>query len=232
MWNWMSVGGGDGFQNAIDPTNPQHLLSPSRRTLGIERYDIATGQTRSIKPNAPVVGGRGGGGGGGAGGGGGRGNIIPEPPAGHAVIQFNWNSPIVLSPHDPNVHLPRRQSALHLAQPGDTWTMTKDAGQERRPQPASDSRRRVRSADLRASLTLSTAAGGGAGAGGGGGGGGGGGRGGGSRPGEACIMSKDDGYVGERVRHADRNRRVAGACRAFSGPAPTTATCRSARTAA
>jgi BNR/Asp-box repeat len=125
MWDWMSVGGGDGFQNVIDPSNENVFITESQNA-GIQRYDLATGVTRSIKPVCPSCGGgRGGGGGGGGGGfgGGGRGNIIPEPAQG-TVIQFNWNSPMLLSPHDSNVlYLGGHQLFISHNQ-GDTWTMT------------------------------------------------------------------------------------------------------------
>src|SRR5205823_4698287 len=66
QWMWMSVGGGDGFQNQIDPTDFNIFYTESQNA-GINRYDLTIGETRSIKPNA------GGGGRGGGGGGGGRG---------------------------------------------------------------------------------------------------------------------------------------------------------------
>ena len=59
MWDWISVGGGDGFQNAIDPSNENIFITESQNA-GIQRYDIATGWTVSIKPNAGGAG-RGGG---------------------------------------------------------------------------------------------------------------------------------------------------------------------------
>jgi hypothetical protein len=183
MWDWMSVGGGDGFQNAIDPSNENVFITESQNA-GIQRYDIASGTTVSIKPTA----GGGGRGGGGGGGGGGRSNIIPEPPAG-AVIQFNWNAPILLSPHDPNLlYLGGRQLFISHDQ-GTTWTMTKDMGKN-----VDLDQRQI----LGVSYALPTCSGGRAGGGGGaagGGGGGGGGRAAGSGPGDPCILSKHDGYV-------------------------------------
>jgi photosystem II stability/assembly factor-like uncharacterized protein len=131
MWDWMSVGGGDGFQNAIDPDNDNVFITESQNA-GIQRYDLATGATRSIKPSCPACGGRGGGGGGaggggGFGGGGGRGNIIPEPPQG-TVIQFNWNSPMLISPHDSNMLFLGGRQLFISRDLGNTWTMTKDMG--------------------------------------------------------------------------------------------------------
>ena len=50
-WNWISVGGGDGFQNQIDPTNPNIFYTESQN-LGIQRYNLETGETQSIAPPA------------------------------------------------------------------------------------------------------------------------------------------------------------------------------------
>jgi hypothetical protein len=157
MWDWMSVGGGDGFQNAIDQADPYIFYTESQNG-SIQRYDLNTGTTRSVRPNAG--GGRGGGGGGrggGAGAGananptavaggeapaaaaeiaaaqaaasGGRGgpNVLNELPAG-SVSAFNWNSPILLSPYDSNtIYLGGRQLFISHNR-GDTWTATKDMG--------------------------------------------------------------------------------------------------------
>jgi hypothetical protein len=72
-------------------------------------------------------GGRGGGGGGGGqGGGGGRGNILNEPPA-NTVMQFNWNSPILLSTVTHKLYLGGRQLFISHDM-GDHWFMTKDMG--------------------------------------------------------------------------------------------------------
>ena len=60
MWNWISVGGGDGFQTQVDPTDPNIFYTESQNG-NINRYDLNTGQTQSIRPRAG-----GGGGGGGA----------------------------------------------------------------------------------------------------------------------------------------------------------------------
>lgn len=104
MWDWMSVGGGDGFQNAIDMDNPNIFYTESQN-LGIQRYDIETGVSQSVKPNVPAIlaalnPNRGGGGGGG-GRGAARLNVFPEPPVA-TPWAFNWNSPIILSHFDQN----------------------------------------------------------------------------------------------------------------------------------
>jgi hypothetical protein len=203
MWDWMSVGGGDGFQNVIDWQDENVFITESQNA-GIQRYDLKTGQTRSIKPSAGGGGGRGGGGGGGGVGGGGRGNVLNEPPAG-TVMQFNWNSPILLSTVTHTLYLGGRQLFISHDM-GDHWFMTKDMG---------------KNVDLNARQIMGVSyalpnctAGGGGGRGGGGGGGAAGGAGGagaagGGAVGEVtappqaarggagvpCINSRHDGYV-------------------------------------
>jgi hypothetical protein len=71
MWNWISVGGGDGFQTQVDPTDHRVFYTESQNG-NIRRYDLNDGTNASIRPTAGG-GGRGGGGGGGGGGRGGGG---------------------------------------------------------------------------------------------------------------------------------------------------------------
>jgi hypothetical protein len=154
QWNWISVGGGDGFQSQIDPTDPNIFYTESQNN-GMQRYDLNTGQTQSVKPNVPQAAGAGGGGGGGAAGGaggaagggagaagggaaggggggggrgGGRGNVINTPPEPDAIVQFNWNTPIRLSPHNPSTVLVGGRQLFISRDRGQTWTVSKSLG--------------------------------------------------------------------------------------------------------
>ncbi len=122
MWMWASVGGGDGFQSQIDRDNPNIFYTESQNG-NISRYNLETGETRNIRPSVGL-GGRGGGGGGG--GGIGRGNILN--PIEGATIQFNWNSPIRLSPHNTATILFGGRSLFISRDRGETWTTTKEHG--------------------------------------------------------------------------------------------------------
>lgn len=129
QWMWQSVGGGDGFQSQIDRDNPNIFYTESQNA-GISRYNYDIAETRSIKPNAGFGGGRGGAGGGGAGGGAGavgRGNIL-NPPAAGTPMQFNWNSPIRLSPHNTATLYLGGRSLFISRNRGETWVMTKEMG--------------------------------------------------------------------------------------------------------
>jgi hypothetical protein len=128
MWNWISVGGGDGFQTQIDPTDPNVFYTESQNG-NINRYDLNTGLSQNIRPNAGGGGGRGGGGGGGGGGRGGRGNILsgPEDPWPHS---YNWNSPIRISPHNPSTLLFGGTRLYVSRDRGATWVMSPVLGKK------------------------------------------------------------------------------------------------------
>ena len=174
QWMWMSVGGGDGFQNQIDPTDFNIFYTESQNA-GIQRYNTATGEAQSIKPCVQLTNpnaGRGGGGGGGFGGCQ-KTNIVNPTPG--AVIQFNWNSPILLSPHNPSMILLGGRSLYISRDRGNNWWATKELGKGIDV----NTRQIMGVAYSQPSC---------------GGGGGGGGRGG-AGPGVACILSKHDGYT-------------------------------------
>ncbi len=167
QWNWISVGGGDGFQTQVDPTNPNVFYTESQNG-NINRYDVSTGVTQSIRPS---LAGRGGGGGGGQGGGG-RGNVINTPPA-DAIMQFNWNTPIRLSPHNPSTVIVGGRQLFISRDRGQSWMMSQNIGK------GIDITQRT---ILEQSYGLPACGGGGRG-------------GGGQNRGKPCILSRHDGYV-------------------------------------
>jgi photosystem II stability/assembly factor-like uncharacterized protein len=73
--HWTPVGGGDGFYIQVNPKDHNELYR-NLQMGNIERFDQRSGQTLPIIPKAPLDG---------------------EP------YRFNWNSPILLSPHDPGI---------------------------------------------------------------------------------------------------------------------------------
>jgi photosystem II stability/assembly factor-like uncharacterized protein len=121
--DWYRIGGGDGFFSAIDPTDWTVGFTESQGG-NINRFDLRTGESRSIRPRLRSQSGRGGGGGGG-GQGGQPSNIVPEPPAG-TQLRFNWSSPFLLSPHNPSIIYFGGNRLFRSYDRGDTWTMTPD----------------------------------------------------------------------------------------------------------
>ena len=163
MWNWISVGGGDGFQTMIDPNDPNIFYTESQNG-NINRYDLNTGQTTNIRPR---IGGAGRAGGGGGGQGGPQGsNILNEPPS-DQLMQFNWNTPIRISPHNPNTILFGGRHFFVSRNRGNTWTMSPVMGKS-----IDTSKRNI----LEQSYGMP-----GCGRGGG--------------PGVRCILSRHDGFV-------------------------------------
>jgi photosystem II stability/assembly factor-like uncharacterized protein len=71
--DWYTVGGGDGFYAQVDPTDANTIYRNSQMN-GLSRYDMRIGRSKTIRPLASQK----------------------EPP-----YRFNWNSPILISPHDP-----------------------------------------------------------------------------------------------------------------------------------
>ena len=71
--DWFNIGGGDGFQCRIDPEDP-NTSTRSRRKAALQRLDLRTGVSVSIRPRGDSITGlRAGGAAGGAQAGGGRG---------------------------------------------------------------------------------------------------------------------------------------------------------------
>ena len=122
--DWYGVGGGDGFYSAIDPSDWKIVYTESQNG-NVNRYDLRTGESQSIRPRAPGSGRGGGGGGGGAGGGNVPSNIVPPPPEG-TQIRTNWNSPFMLSPHNPSVIYIGTNYLFKSLDRGNTYTMSPD----------------------------------------------------------------------------------------------------------
>lgn len=68
---WFMTRGGDGFETVVDPTDPDILYAESQYG-GLVRYDRRTGETTDIKPRA---------------------GANDEP------LRWNWNAPVIISPH-------------------------------------------------------------------------------------------------------------------------------------
>ena len=169
--DWFGIGGGDGFQTAVDPTD-YHIVYSESQDGNTNRYDLRTGRSQSIRPRgAAGRGGRGaaaagappagadvaGGAATGRGGRGGRGGAgrgagtegQANPPAvqvggaaGQAAAnqgppnvlnaaptdqyRFNWNTPFLLSPHNPSIVWLGGNRLFKSYNRGDTWIASAD----------------------------------------------------------------------------------------------------------
>jgi len=94
------VGPGDGMYVTFDPRNPD-LAFTSTQGGSFFRVDLSTGEARSIDP-------------------------YPEPTGGLSAgahqFRFNWNAPIMLSPHDPDVLYAGGNVLFRSADSGQSWT--------------------------------------------------------------------------------------------------------------
>ncbi|HEX2224599.1 MAG TPA: glycosyl hydrolase, partial [Thermoanaerobaculia bacterium] len=69
--DWFITRGGDGFETVVDPKDPNLVYSQAQHGA-LVRYDRKTGETLDIQPQDEVTG---------------------------AALRFNWDSPVIISPH-------------------------------------------------------------------------------------------------------------------------------------
>ena len=69
--DWFNTTGGDGFQVRIDPNDPNIIYTMSQYA-GIMRYDKSNGEKIGIKP---------------------------QPGANEPALRWNWDAPLIISPH-------------------------------------------------------------------------------------------------------------------------------------
>jgi photosystem II stability/assembly factor-like uncharacterized protein len=110
--DWVSMLGGDGYRCAVDPTDPDLVYSESQDG-GMSRRNLRTGEFAQIRPKGMGKGGFGKGGFGKKGGG--EPAKEPEKEAGKEkekekeiakkgpLHRFNWNTPYILSSHNPKI---------------------------------------------------------------------------------------------------------------------------------
>lgn len=123
--DWYRVGGGDGFYSQVDPFD-HTLLFVESQGGNMSRVDLRSGTSTNIRPRGTTRGGPGGGGGGGFGGGAQLpSNVVPAPDT-SVRFRFNWNTPIVLSPHDPATVYTGANHFFKSRDRGTTWSMSAD----------------------------------------------------------------------------------------------------------
>lgn len=92
--DWYRVGGGDGFYVQIDPTD-YNIVYAESQDGNLFRRDLRTSESR---------------------------NIRPEPKEGEPRYRFQWNSPIVISSHDPKTIYYGGNFLFKSTDRGDSWT--------------------------------------------------------------------------------------------------------------
>jgi photosystem II stability/assembly factor-like uncharacterized protein len=92
-FNWATMQGGDGFVALQDPGDPRIAYSESQDG-NMVRIDRVTGETMSIRP---------------------------QPEAGEPALRWNWDTPLVLSPHDPKIIYAASNKLFRSANRGLNW---------------------------------------------------------------------------------------------------------------
>jgi photosystem II stability/assembly factor-like uncharacterized protein len=91
--DWVTVGGGDGMYNCVDPTDSRWIYN-NREMGAMWRLDQKTGVQTPIQPRRPEG----------------------QPP-----LRFNWTPPIALSPHNPSIVYTGAQVVFRSLDRGDHW---------------------------------------------------------------------------------------------------------------
>ncbi len=91
--DWVTVGGGDGMYNQVDPTDSRWLYN-NREFGAMWRLDQKTGIQTAIQP---------------------------QRAAGKEPLRFNWTPPIHLSPHNPSIVYVGAQVLFRSLDRGDHW---------------------------------------------------------------------------------------------------------------
>jgi photosystem II stability/assembly factor-like uncharacterized protein len=91
--DWYLTLGADGHQSAADPTNP-NIIYANWQEGNLTRYDRATGESVYIRP---------------------------QPAEGEPEERFNWDAPILISPHNPETLYFASYRVWRSNDRGDSW---------------------------------------------------------------------------------------------------------------
>jgi photosystem II stability/assembly factor-like uncharacterized protein len=91
--DWFVTRGGDGFETVIDPLDPNILYAQSQHG-GLVRFDRRSGEEIYLKP---------------------------QPAGGEPALRWNWDSPLILSPHSPTRLYFAANRLFRSDDRGNTW---------------------------------------------------------------------------------------------------------------
>ena len=92
--DWYVTLGGDGFRTLADPKDPNIIYAEAQHGV-LNRFDKRTGEALDIQP---------------------------QPAAGMDPLRLNWDSPLIISPHDSNRLYFAAQYLFRSDNRGDSWT--------------------------------------------------------------------------------------------------------------
>ena len=96
--DWYVTTGGDGFQVRVDPTNPDIIYTMSQYA-GIVRFDRKSGEQIDIQP---------------------------QPADGEDALRWNWDAPLLVSPHNPKRMYYAANKVFKTEDHANTWTRVSD----------------------------------------------------------------------------------------------------------
>jgi photosystem II stability/assembly factor-like uncharacterized protein len=100
-YDWIEIEGGDGFVVIPDLRDSRIVYSEAQDGNMIRRNKV-TGEGKSIRPSAV--------------------NVTPAPARGE-TYRFNWDTPLMFSPHDPGTLLTAANKVFKSTDRGDSWTV-------------------------------------------------------------------------------------------------------------
>ncbi len=96
--DWYITQGGDGFESAVDPEDPNIVYAQSQHA-NLVRFDRASGESMGIQP---------------------------KPRKGEKEYRWNWDSPLLISPHSHTRLYFAANKVFRSDDRGDTWTVISD----------------------------------------------------------------------------------------------------------
>jgi photosystem II stability/assembly factor-like uncharacterized protein len=93
--DWFIIGGGDGFVGLVDPTDHRIMYAESQDGR-MNRVDRVTNERKAIRP---------------------------EAPEGDKPYRWNWDTPLILSPHDPATVFVAANHVLRSTDRGHSWAV-------------------------------------------------------------------------------------------------------------
>ncbi len=98
--DWYQVQGGDGFVVLVDPRDSRYVYSESQNG-NIQRKNALTGEATNIRPSFETV--------------------RPRPEEGALPYRWNWDTPMIFSPHDPSALIVAANKVFRSNDRGDSW---------------------------------------------------------------------------------------------------------------
>ena len=91
--DWKVTQGGDGFESVVDPVDP-NIIYAQYQNGGLTRFDKRSGENTTI---------------------------IPRPRKGEKAYNFNWDAPLMVSPHDHKTLYYAANKLFKSTDRGDSW---------------------------------------------------------------------------------------------------------------